>query len=55
MGNKPQKQEDRSYYYEFLEKLGEGAFCTVHRAIYKVTGEPIAVKVRITGLLDIGD
>lgn len=34
------------YYYEFLEILGEGAFCKVYRARYKPTNELIAVKVR---------
>jgi hypothetical protein len=29
--------KDKSYYYEFLGALGEGAFCKVYKAIYKPT------------------
>ncbi len=42
--------------YEFFEKLGEGAFCKVYRALYIPTNEIIAVKVNsmisVTILLD---
>ena len=32
-------------YYEIQEKLGEGSFCKVYRALYIPTNEIIAVKV----------
>lgn len=32
-------------YYEFQDKLGEGSFCKVYKALYKPTEEVIAVKV----------
>ena len=40
-------QESKSYsdHYEFQSVLGEGAFCTVYRAVDKETNEQIAVKV----------
>jgi serine/threonine protein kinase len=37
--------EDESELYTFYEKIGEGAFSTVHRALFKPTGEIIAVKI----------
>ena len=37
--------DDPKAYYDFLELLGEGAFCKVYKAIYHPTGETIAVKV----------
>jgi serine/threonine protein kinase len=37
-------------YYEFQDKLGEGSFCKVYKALYKPTEEVIAVKVSVTDL-----
>jgi serine/threonine protein kinase len=37
-------------YYEFQERLGEGSFCKVYKALYKPTEEVIAVKVSVTDL-----
>jgi len=37
--------EDENELYSFQEKIGEGAFSTVHRALFKPTGETIAVKI----------
>jgi serine/threonine protein kinase len=39
--------EDKKTYYEFQELLGEGAFCKVFKALYKPTGEEVAVKVKL--------
>jgi serine/threonine protein kinase len=41
-----QDVDDKKTYYDFQELLGEGAFCKVFRAIYKPTGEVVAVKVQ---------
>ena len=37
-------------YYDFQDKLGEGSFCKVYKALYKPTEEVIAVKVSVTDL-----
>ena len=37
--------QDPREYYEIHEKLGEGSFCKVYRALYIPTNEMIAVKV----------
>lgn len=37
--------KDKKYYYEFIELLGEGAFCKVFKALYKPNQEVLAVKV----------
>lgn len=39
------KITDKKTYYEFKQLLGEGAFCKVYKALYKPTGEELAVKV----------
>jgi serine/threonine protein kinase len=39
--------QEVSEYYEIQEKLGEGSFCKVYRALYIPTSEVIAVKVKI--------
>jgi serine/threonine protein kinase len=43
---KPEHRYDNeNELYEFFERVGEGAFSTVYRAIFKPTREEIAVKV----------
>jgi serine/threonine protein kinase len=37
--------EDENDLYILYEKIGEGAFSTVHRGLFKPTGEIIAVKI----------
>ena len=39
--------KSREEIYDFKELFGQGAFCKVHRAIYKPTNEEIAVKVTL--------
>jgi len=40
-------QSKYGHAYEFINKLGTGAFCTVYKAMDRQTGEVIAVKVII--------
>jgi len=37
--------QDPRDFYEIFEKLGEGSFCKVYRALHIPTNEIIAVKV----------
>lgn len=37
--------EDENELYTFQDKIGEGAFSVVFKAIFKPTGETIAVKI----------
>ena len=38
------RSDDYKKHYKILEELGEGENGVVHRAIHKITREPVAIK-----------